>query len=106
MTAARRSGARIGSVRSLVANPMDMIRDGFDVLVSVGVEMGAGLALKTSALNHVEQMRDDAGFDEALAIFVEINSPGVAGAFAKKLKNVFGGMIARHAGVDARALAV
>ena len=41
------------------------------LLVTAVIEVGAGLALETAPLNDVEQMRDDAGLDEALAVLIE-----------------------------------
>src|SRR5689334_11520235 len=85
---------------------MDVVSEGLYVVIDVGIEMRAGLSFETAALNHVAEMRDDAGFNDALAVFVEINSPGIAGAFGKQFEDVFGGMIPPNAGVEARALAI
>ena len=51
-------------------------------------------------------MRDDAGFDEGLAVLVEVEAPGVAGAVGEDLEDVPGRMIAPDAGVDRHALVV
>ena len=106
MAAARGAGAAVAGVRPLIAGPMNMIGNGFDVVVNVRIEMRAGLALVTAALNHVEQMRNDAGFDDALAVLVEIDAPRIAGAFGKQFEHMLGRMITPDAGVDARAFAV
>src|SRR4051812_2680600 len=51
-------------------------------------------------------MRDHAGFDVALAVFVEVNAPWVARPFGEKFKYAASGMITPDAGIDARAFAV
>src|SRR5207247_9568773 len=105
---------------------MNVIADGLDVVVNervdeplirvgvvafvrerflaIDVEMLAALALEPSALNHLPQMRDHAGLDEALAVFIEVNAPRIARAFRKHFKGAFGGMIPPHAGVHALPL--
>src|SRR6266567_1722255 len=86
--------ARISRVRAFVACPVNMVGEGFDVVINVWIEMRTRLAMIASALDHMEQVRNDAGFDDALAVLVKINSPWIARAFGEKLENVFGGMIA------------
>src|SRR5712672_1872904 len=93
-------------MRTFVADPMDVIGEGLDVFINVRIEMGAGLAFETAALNHVEEMRNDAGFDDALAVFVKVDAPGIAGAFGEQFENVFGGMITPDTRVEAGAFAV
>src|SRR5262245_356032 len=106
VTATRGCGTGIAGVRTLVADPVDVVGEGLDVVVNVGVEVRASLPVKTAALNHVEEMRNNAGFDDALAVFIEVNAPGIAGAFGEQFENVFGGMITPDAGIQACALAV
>src|SRR5947209_19629316 len=85
---------------------MNDVDDIFDDVIDVRIEMQAGLQSETTALDDVEEMRDHAGFDETLAVLVEVNSPGIAGAFAEQLEDFFGGMIAPDASIDVRALAI
>ena len=87
---------RIGRCRrgALAAHPVHVIGDGLDVVVDVGVEVRAGLALVSRARDHVVQMRDDAGGRESLAVVVEVEAPRVAGAFGEDLEDVPGRMVA------------
>src|SRR5439155_7098569 len=95
--AARRRRTTVTRVRAFAARVMNMVADGLDVVVNervdeplvrvgveafvrerflaIDVEMLAALPLEASALNHVPQMRNHAGLDEALAVFVEVNAP-------------------------------
>src|SRR5436190_18304571 len=93
-------------MRSLAADPANMVGYCLDVVIDVRIEMRTSLMSESSTLNHMEQMRDDAGFDDALAILVEINAPGIARAFGKNFEFVFDGVVAPYARVDPRALAV
>src|SRR5262249_29959319 len=52
----------------------------------------------------VEQMRDDARFDEAFAMLVEIEAPRIARALCEDLELVTGRVVAPDASVDRRAL--
>src|SRR5207244_427526 len=74
VAAAHGSGAAVGGVRALAAGVMQMVGDGFDVVENVGVEMLSALPLVARALNHVPEMRNDAGLDETLAVLVEIDT--------------------------------
>src|SRR5262245_3172867 len=85
---------------------MNVIGDRLDVVVDVGVEMRSGLAGEPAALNHVEQMGNNAGFDNALAILVKIDAPRIAGALGEDFEFMSHGMIPPNARVDASALAV
>jgi len=87
-------------MRTFVAGPVNVVGNGLDVVIDVRIEMRAGLAMVARTLNDVEQMRDNTGFNEALAVFIEINAPGIARAFGEKLEAVFGGVIAPDAGVE------
>ena len=98
-------GAVVAGVRR-VADPVAVVGDGLDVVVGVGIEVLAGLPLVAAALNHVIQVRDDAGGDERLAVVVEIDAPGIARAVGEDLEDVPRRVIAPDAGVDRRALVV
>src|SRR5882672_6403074 len=93
-------------MRTFVADPMDVIGEGLDVVVNVRIEMRASLSFKAAALNHVKEMRDDTGFDDALAVFVEVDAPRIAGAFGEQFERVLGWMITPDTGVQAGAFAV
>src|SRR2546423_15607790 len=97
----------------LVAMEMGVVGNGADVIVKVWIDgfvgvavamalvalgflgidavMFAALAFVAGALNDMPEMRNDAGFDEALAALVEIDSPRIACAFGKYLEDVPGG---------------
>src|SRR5262249_60040676 len=81
-----------------------VIGDRCDVVVRVGVEMLARLALVPTALNHVIKMRDHAGGDEHLAAGIEVDSPRVAGAVCEDLEFVPYGMVPPDASVDRYAI--
>ena len=68
--------------------------------------MLARLPLVAAALNHLVQVRDDAGGEERLAEVVEIDAPGVARAVGEDLEHMPRRMVAPDAGVDRRALGV
>src|SRR5688572_6240724 len=85
---------------------MNMVGDGFDIVVNVRIEVRTRLPMITPALDHVEQMRNDTGLNETLASLVKVDSPGIAGAFGKYFEDFFGGMITPYAGIDASPFAV
>src|ERR1043165_5428068 len=85
---------------------MKVVGDRFDFVVGIWVERIARLTFITATLDHVEEMRDHARFDLALAKFVKVNSPRIACAFGKKFEDVASGMITPDAGVDACAFAL
>src|SRR6185369_5461753 len=64
VAAASRGAAGVAGVRAFVAGPMDVIGNRFDLVVNVRIKMRTSLASEAAALNHVEEMRNDAGFDE------------------------------------------
>src|SRR5262245_28920818 len=65
---------------------MPVVGDRLDMVVGVGIEMLARLALVPAALNHVIEMGNDAGGDEHLAARVEVDSPRVARAVGEDFK--------------------
>ena len=66
--------------------------------------MLARLPLISGALNHVIQVRYDAGRAKRLAMVVEIEAPWIAGTFGKDFERVTGGVITPEARVDGHAL--
>ena len=97
-----------GDVRliPLIARVVQMVGDGFDVVVGVRIEMRTRLSLVTSALDHVKQMWNHTRLDNALPVFVEVNAPRIARALGENLEDMFRRMITPDTGVDARPLAV
>src|SRR6266571_2659050 len=103
--AADRVTAGVGRVRTLAAGPVDVVAVLFDVLINervdwlaaasiaglfvargllaVDAEMFASLAFDTRALDDVPEVRYDAHLREELAVFVEVNAPGVAAALGE-----------------------
>src|SRR5262245_38679788 len=106
VAAADRTRTRTARVRPLAAGPVDVIGDRLDIVIDVGIKMRASLPVVASTLNNVEQVRDHAGLDKALAIWIEINAPGIARSFREHFEHLFDRMIAPHPGVDASAFAV
>src|SRR5262249_14324407 len=110
--------AGIGGVRPFAAGPVDVVAVLFDVLVNervnrfaaaliaggfiarrllvVDAEMFATLPFDSRALDHVPEVRDHAHLGEELAVFVEVNTPGIAAAFREHFEHVFRGMITPH----------
>ena len=66
--------------------------------------MFAALTLVTPALDHVPEVRDDAGFDPGLAAFVEVEAPGIARAFGENFEQLLGRMITPHGGINPLAV--
>src|SRR5207244_440014 len=108
-----------------VASIMDMVGNRLDVVVNerideallwigvillvrarfcdVDVVMLPALALVARALNHVPQVRDDARFNNALTVLIEIDTPGIARAFGENFELVFGRMVPPHRRIHALA---
>src|ERR1043166_6256258 len=123
---ASRVGAAIASVRAFGAGVMDVVTNSANVIVVVRINRFAGfrvavalvalrlfqantvmlttLPLVARSLNHVPEMGNDAGLDEALAVVVEIHSPRIARAFGEDFKLVLSWMIAPDCGIDPLAL--
>ena len=67
--------------------------------------MFTSLALDARYLDHVPEMRYDAHLGEELAVFVEVNAPGIAAALGEHFEHVPGGVIAPDARIHPLALA-
>ena len=120
VAAAHGVAAAVARVRSLIAEIMPVIGDGFQLAIDermdrpaaaavrgnacdlVGVRrvVRAALPLIFAALNHVEEMRNHAGLDEALTVRVEVDAPRIARALGEDLELFLGGMIAPDGGID------
>src|SRR5581483_8659459 len=84
----------------LRADPMQVVGDGLNVVVGVAVKVRAGLALITTAGNHLEQMGNDAGGAKRLAVFVKIDPPRVARPVSEDLKDMPRGVVTPDGGVE------
>ena len=67
---------------------MPMIGDGLDVAVDVWIEVLSALAHVDAAGNHVEEMWNDAGADQQLALRVVVDPPGIAETVGDDLEDV------------------
>src|SRR5690349_2096578 len=76
VAASSRRAPRVTRMGAFVAGPMDVVRDGLDVVVNVRIEMRTRLPGETATLDDMKEVRDYAGFDEALAVLVKVNAPG------------------------------
>ena len=83
-----------------------VVGDGLDVVVNVPIKMPTTLPVVASALDHVPQVRDDAGGDEGLPAAVEIQPPRIARAPREDLEFFLGGMIPPHASIERHAVLV
>src|SRR6185436_4636111 len=119
VAAADRAAAGVAGVRTFVAGVMQMVGNGLDVIVNVGInylsaltvagdasrffgvdgKMLAALAIVATTLNHVEEVGDDTRFNPALAVFIKIHAPRIARAFGKNFEDVLCWMIAPDTGV-------
>ncbi len=63
-----------------------MVRERLDVVEEEFVEVLPALPVVVRALDDVEEMRDDAGGSERLAVVVEIDAPRIAGAVGETSK--------------------
>ena len=100
MPAAGRRRAAVPGMRSLPADPVHMVGDGLDVVVDVRVEVLAGLALVSRALDDVIQVLDHAGGREGVAVVVEVEAPRIAGAFGEDFEHVLRRMEAPDPAVE------
>ena len=99
-------GPAVPGVRALLAHPVHVIGDRLHVVVDVWIEMFAGLALVSRALDHVKEMLDHADGREGVAVVVEVEPPRVAGAFREDFEHVFRRVKTPDPGVEALTLRV
>ena len=71
-----------------VAGVVQVVGDGFDIVVGVRVEVLTRLPLIAGSGDDVIQMRNDARRDERVALLVEVQSPRVAGSFREHFELV------------------
>ena len=63
-----------------LADVMQVISNRLDVFECVGIEVLTALPVIASPLDHVPQVRNDAGGDEGLATIIKVNTPRVTGS--------------------------
>src|SRR5204862_896064 len=69
-------------------------------------KMFAALAFEARALDHVKEVRDDAHLGPELAVFVEVDAPGITAALGENFEHVPLGMVAPATGVHPLTLAI
>src|SRR3954452_9852234 len=85
MSAARVARSPISQVGHR-ADVMPMVGNRLNVGVRIRIEMLAGLALVSGALNDVKQVRNDAGRAKRLAMFIEVDAPRIACPFGENFE--------------------
>jgi hypothetical protein len=100
-----RAAVRVAALAALQVLVL-VVGDGLNVLVGVLVLVLSALAVVAPALDHVPEVRDDAGLDEHLAVLVEVDAPGIAGSLGEPFKDLLEGVIAPDRGVHGDALVV
>src|SRR5438477_7452838 len=78
---------------------MGMVANLVKQAVGIRILAAAGLADVGAARNHVKEMRDDTGSQERLPVCVEVEAPGVAGAFGKDLELACREAVTPHGGI-------
>ena len=121
-----RRRASIGRVRTFGACVMNVVTDRLDVVINervdipligvgmiclvragflnVDVVVQSALPFVAGALNDVPEVRNHARLDEALAVFVEVNAPGIARAFREHFEDAPRGVKTPDRGIDALPL--
>src|SRR5690554_1784167 len=84
-------GKSIGLInpRASMCRAVAMVRDGFDVVVHIGVKMLSTLAVVYPARHNVPQMRNNTGRDEQLPLGIIIDPPGIAETMGHDFEAVF-----------------
>ena len=78
MAATRRGRPKIARMGPTIAYIMCMVRDGFNVVIRIGIEMFPALPLITSALNDMEHVRNHTNGNKWMSILIKINAPRIA----------------------------
>ena len=89
-----------------VAGVVQVVGDGFDIVVGVRVEVLTRLPLIAGSRDDVVQVWNDARRDERVALFVEVQSPRVTGPFHEHFELVPLRMVSPDARVEWRSLVV
>src|SRR4051812_2426425 len=104
MPAAECAGSIVGGpLVGSAGGPVEVVGDGLDVGERIFLEMFAALAEVSRALNHVIEVRDDAGGHEHLAVVVPVDAPLIAAALGENLEGLLCGVQAPYAAVERRA---
>src|SRR5690606_20557185 len=90
----------VSGMRALVAQPMYVIGDGLDIVVSIGVEMLPTLAVVSCALNHVEHVWDNTYRSKCMTVIIERQPPRIARSLREHLKFMACGVVPPHTRVD------
>ena len=104
VAAAERVGLEAVADVPLVAGVVPVVGDGFDVVIGVRVEVQAALPLVAGTRNDVQEVGDDAGGGEEVAVLVVVEAPGVGGAVGIDFELVADGVITPDAGVERDSL--
>ena len=78
MASTRRGRPKVARMWPTIAYIMCMVRDGFNVIIGIGVKMFPALSLITSALNDMEHVRNHANGNKWMSILIKINAPRIA----------------------------
>ena len=78
MAATRRGRPKVARMWTTIAYIMCMVRDGFNVIIGIGVKMFPALSLITSALNDMEHVRNHTNRNKWMSILIKINAPRIA----------------------------
>ena len=105
---------RVGRLRNLqrvrlmdtASRVVRVVGDCLDVVVGVGIEMLASLALVAGAGQDVVEMRDHAGRVEELAARIVIEAPRIARALGEDLEDMARRVKAPDTGIDLHALRI
>src|SRR5690606_41394700 len=91
----------VSGMRALVAQPMYVIGDGLDIVISIGVEMLPTLAVVSCALNHVEHVWDNTYRSKCMTVIVERQPPRVARSMREHPQFMTRAGVPPHTCVDA-----
>src|SRR5690348_11452573 len=106
VTAAGCIGFTVTGVRPGVAEVVPVIGDRLDIVVSVRVEMRAGLPRIARTLDHMEEVRNHAGLDEKIALLAPVHAPWIARPLGKDLEFLLLRMEPPDARIDLHAILV
>ena len=78
MTSSGRSRPKVARMGPTIPYIMHMVRDGFNVVIGVGIKMFPTLPLITCALNDVKHVRNHTNRNKWMSILIKINAPRIA----------------------------
>src|SRR5690606_413973 len=100
MASASFARTEITCMRPAVTHPMDMICNGFYIVIGISVKMISPLALVTGTLDHMIKMRNYTYCSKCMSVIIEIKSPGITCAVGKHLKFMAKRMVSPYSGVN------